>query len=97
MKILIAAAVALTAIATTPVNAQTAPVIKVFYGDLDLHSTAGMTTLTTRVEHAAHALCNDRDHSIDLASRAASARCFTAAVSGAMMQLPANGPQFASR
>lgn len=36
MKILIAAALALTAVATTPAGAQTAPVIKVFYGDLDL-------------------------------------------------------------
>jgi UrcA family protein len=56
-----------------------------------------MTTLTTRVEHAAHALCNDRDHSVDLASRTASVTCYTTAVAGAMKQVPVAAPQFASR
>ena len=97
MKSLIAAAVALTAIVTTPAGAQTAPVAKVFYGDLDVGSTAGMSTLKIRIARAAHTLCNDRVGNVELASRAASLRCYIAAVAGAMTQVPVAAPQYASR
>ena len=97
MKILFTAAAALAAFASvSAATAQTAPVLKVFYGDLDLNNPAGMATLTTRVERAAHTLCADRAGT-ELASRVASINCFRTAVAGAMKQVPVAAPQFASR
>ena len=98
MKILFAAAAALASFGcVSAATAQTAPAIKVFYGDLDLNNPAGMSTLTTRVERAARTLCNDRSSNTDLASRASSINCYRTAIAGAMKQVPVAAPQFASR
>ncbi len=96
MKILLAAAVALSTLAAPSVLAQTAPTAKVFYGDLNLDSTAGQATLKTRISQAARNVCRSID-SNDIASRSAWQACFISAFTGAMSQMPATAPQFASR
>ncbi len=95
MKILIAAAVALTTLAAPSVNAQTAPTAKVFYGDLNLATAAGQATLKSRISGAARAVCG-RSDSEDLASRVNHTNCLRTAVNSAMAQLPTTAPQFAS-
>ncbi len=52
-------------------NAQTALV----YGDLNLVSAEGQQRLTTRIEHAADAVCGVDAGSRDLAARTAAAKC----------------------
>ncbi len=96
MKILLATAFALTAIAATSAQAQTAPTAKVFYGDLSLNTAAGQATLKNRIVTTARRLCNSSERQ-DLGSRADAIRCFRDAVSGAMAHVPAPPAQFASR
>ncbi len=93
MKILLAAAIALSAAVAPSVNAQTAPTATVFYGDLNLDTVAGQATLKGRINSAARSVCGRGDS--DLAARTTRANCLRTAVTGAMKQLPA-APQFAS-
>ncbi len=95
MKILLAAAFALTAVATSA-QAQTAPTSKVFYGDLRLDTAAGQTTLKSRVDTAARRVCDSSSHQ-DLATRTAAIRCFHDAVTTAMAQVSEPTVQVASR
>ena len=97
MKILLASAIAMTALVAPSAHAQTVPVAKVFYGDLDINNAAGMATLTSRIKRAAQGVCSGNASAGDLASRTAASACYRAAVEGAMKQMPSAAPQFASR
>lgn len=97
MKIIITAVAAMTVLAASSASAQSAPVAKVFYGDLNIDSTAGMTTLKSRIAHAARSLCDTDVNSTDVGTHNAGKACYRAAVTGAMKQLPDHAPQFASR
>ncbi len=97
MKIVFAAVVAMTALAAPSANAQTTPTARVSYADLDIHSSAGQTTLKSRSEHAARNVCGSFNSDFDLASRTSVNRCYRAAIGDAMNQLNARAPQYASR
>lgn len=97
MKLLIAAAVAMTTLASPSANAEIAPTAKVFYGDLDIGSPAGKTTLTSRIKHAARELCGGDTTGVELANRSASRTCYRTAIADAMKQVPVSTSQFASR
>ncbi len=97
MKIVIAAAVAMTAFVAPPVGAEPVPNAKVYYGDLDTHSAAGMATLKSRVAIAAHRLCGDRAAGTDFAAQHQADVCFRTSVEHAMQRLPGAGIQVASR
>ena len=90
MKTLIIAlaAVAMTGLTTATVYAEPAlPTAKVFYGDLDLHSAAGIRKLTSRVRTAASHVCGNVD-SRDLGGIAHNQHCRRVAFADAMKQLP---------
>ncbi len=96
MKIILAAALALATIAAPAAFAQSAPTAKVFFGDLNLDTAAGQSTLNSRIAHAARNVCRSTEGR-DLASRSAWQACFFNAMTGAMGQVPATSPLFASR
>ena len=96
MKILLAVAVAMSALAAPSAYAAGEPAAKVFYGDLDIGAAAGMATLKNRIAQAARNLCGNGGDA-DLYSRSARTSCYRAAVFGALQQLPDRAPQFASR
>ncbi len=100
MKTLIIAiaAFAITGLTTTVYaqSAETPASTKVFYGDLDLHSPAGIKTLNKRIHNAARTVCGAGEFGGDAISR--NQHCLRVALSGAMKQVPNTGSeQVASR
>lgn len=95
MKIILAAVLAAAVIAPAA-HAQTVPTVTVAYGDLNVDSQAGQAALKARLVRAARTVCGGST-SADLSERMARIACYKTALAGAMTQVPAHGPQFASR
>ncbi len=84
MKIILGAA---ALIAAASVQAQPLfdyPTKTVSYGDLDLHSRAGMATLAQRIRLAAAAVCGARNGNVDLELRMETGACIRLATQQAM-------------
>ncbi|QXQ06331.1 UrcA family protein [Sphingosinicellaceae bacterium] len=89
------AAIALSGLAATTIQAQELNTTKVFYGDLNLGSASGMQTLASRIQRAASRVCPDADH--DLTATSVS-KCRAVAVADAMKNVAGkSGNQIASR
>ena len=90
------AAMALSGLANTAIQAREVNTAKVFYGDLNLSNSSGMQTLTSRVQRAASQVCPDADR--DLTTTSLVTRCRTEAVAKAMKKLAGKSDnQIASR
>jgi len=82
-------AVALSSIAAAPAVAQESRVV-VSYGDLDLNTTAGVRTLSQRLDAGVKAVCG-RPDARDVKSGAAYAQCRDAAMLSVNEQLARQG------
>lgn len=71
----------ITVAAATPLRAE-APSVKVAYGDLNIHSEAGVATLNSRILRAASHVCADNS-----GNRIEEANCRSKAVASARSQL----------
>jgi UrcA family protein len=83
--LLLACACAGVAAAATPANE--APSVVVRYGDLDLHTDAGLRTLYRRLSVAATRVCPVPGSNVDLAALSAARSCQSAAIARATQSL----------
>lgn len=101
MKIMLTAAIAVAAVTGANASTMTAsgvPTAKVFYGDLDLESAAGMKTLQSRIALAARTVCGNSVGIADIAVLQADKQCRSKAAAHAAQRFAArSGRQLASR
>jgi UrcA family protein len=87
----LAALAAATTCFATPLSSE-APSVKVRYDDLNLATSAGVDALYRRISNAARTVCPD-EHSRDLVTVSAAARCQAKAVDQAVRDV--NNPHLA--
>lgn len=93
-----AAVIAAGFVATDATAQAVSTTVRVSYADLNLSSSAGMNTLTRRINAAANTACAVEPGQRDLTSKGNSARCHVAAVASARTAIAAaTAPMFASR